>query len=130
METPEFVNRNDMYGQMAEPIIYERCPEILDNGISVGFVGSNKKKTKNKVEVVHGECKKVPPLYKIFCPYDFLIIIYEENCAGFTDEQMEILLWHELLHIGIDDKGNAYLKDHDVEDFDEIIRKHGLHWSV
>ena len=48
METPEFVNRNDMYGQMAEPIIYERCPEILANGISVGFVGSNKKKTKNK----------------------------------------------------------------------------------
>lgn len=126
---PEYTRRDDMYGDIAAVIIQEKRKDILAAGIAIGFVGSNKKKTKARDHLVCGECKKMNELQKLYCPYDFLIVIYEENCAGFTDDQMKILIWHELNHIGIDEKGNAYTKAHDVEDFDDIISECGLHWN-
>ena len=35
----------------------------------------------------------------------------------------------EFEYIGIDEKGKAYKKAHDVEEFDDIIRECGLHWE-
>ena len=50
----------------------------------------------------------------------------------FTDEQLEILLLHELLHIGIQWDGNEEtysIIPHDVEDFRAIIERYGIGWS-
>ena len=126
---PEFIRRDNLYGELASLVIKEKRPDILNAGIAVGFVGSNKKKKVSKDHIVFGECKQISELHRLFCPYDFLIVIYEENTAGFTDEQMKILIWHELNHIGIDEKGKAYKKAHDVEEFDDIIREFGLYWN-
>lgn len=128
-EGPKFFSRDDEYGEIGAAIIQEKRPDILAARVSVGFVGSNKKKVISKDHIVFGECKKVEEIYQLYCPFDFLIVIYEENCAGFTDNQMRNLIWHELNHIGIDEKGKAYKKAHDVEEFDDIIRECGLHWN-
>ena len=121
---------SDIYEEWAEQIIKEKRPDILDAGISVGFISSNKEKKHGKIKLVLGECKKVSELDKLFCPYDFLIIIYDRNCEGLTDDQMKILIWHELNHIGIDpQKGEPFVKPHDVEEFDDIINAHGIHWQ-
>lgn len=118
------------YAEIAEEIIKEKRKDILALGISVGFITSNKEKKYGRTKLVLGECKKVSDLQKVFCPYDFLIIIYEANCAGLSDDQMKILIWHELNHIGIDPKnGDFYVKPHDVEEFDDIINAHGIHWQ-
>lgn len=120
----------DIYSEWAEQIIKDKRPDILSAGISVGFISSMKKKRHGKTKLVLGECKKVDELHRLFCPYDFLIIIYEINCEGLSDEQMKILIWHELEHIGIDEKdGKPYVKPHDVEEFDDIINAVGLHWQ-
>lgn len=89
---------SDMYSEWAEQIIKDKRPDILDAGISVGFISSDKQKKHGRIKLVLGECKKVDELHKLFCPYDFLIIIYDRNCEGLTDEQMQILIWHELNH--------------------------------
>lgn len=128
-KAPEYTLADSIYGDMASEIIQGKRPDILDAGVSVGFISSTKKKVVSKTKLILGECKKVPELYKLYCPYDFLIIIYEENCAGLTEEQRKVLIWHELLHIGIDDKGDLYLRGHDLEEFDEIIAAHGAHWQ-
>lgn len=51
-----------------------------------------------------------------------------------TEKQLEILLFHELLHIGIepaDDGGENYsIIPHDMEDFKIVIDKYGTDWSV
>ncbi len=125
---PAYASGVEIYGELLSEILKENRPDILVAGVSVGVVRSAKKKVVSKDKIVFGECKKVDELYKVFCPYDFLIIIYEENCAGFNDKQMRILLYHELLHIGIDDKGKPYKKAHDIEEFDEIFLLHGLNW--
>lgn len=119
----------DEYAEMSEEIIREKRPDILACGISVGFIASTIKKRVGKTKIVLGECRKVQELHSLFCPYDFLIIIYEPNCEGLTEDQIKILLWHELNHIGIDDEGNTFLNPHDVEEFDDIIKAHGIHWE-
>lgn len=120
---------SDIYAQWADPIIAEKRSDILQAGISVGFISSMKEKKHGRTKLVLGECKKVTDLEKLYCPHDFLIIIYDRNCEGLTDDQMKILLWHELEHIGIDENGEFFVKPHDVEEFDNIINAHGLHWQ-
>jgi hypothetical protein len=118
------------YDEWADEIIKEKRQDIIDAGISVGFISSTKEKKHGRIKLVLGECRKVQEIEKLYCPHDFLIIIYELNCEGLTDEQMKILLWHELEHIGIDpETGEFYVKPHDVEEFDDIINAHGLHWQ-
>ena len=120
---------SDLYNLMSEDIIREKRPDILALGISVGFISSTKAKTIGKTKLVLGECRKVTDLQKLFCPHDFLIIIYEPNCEGLTEEQMKILLWHELKHIGVDEEGETYVVPHDIEEFRDIIEAHGLDWQ-
>ena len=52
---------------------------------------------------------------------------------GFTEDQMRILLFHELLHIGIefteDGQEKYSIKPHDYEDFKIIIDRYGTDWS-
>lgn len=127
-KAPAYASGDDIYGELLSEVLKEYRPDILVAGVSVGIIRSAKKKVVSRDKTVHGECKKVDEIYKVFCPYDFLIIIYEENCAGFNDKQMRILLYHELLHIGIDEKGKPYKKAHDFEEFDEIFLLHGLNW--
>lgn len=117
------------YAEMANDIIREKRPDILEAGITVGFLSCSKEKRKGKTHAVLGECRKVSGWQEVFCPYDFLIIIYDLNCEGLTDDQMKILIWHELEHIGIDEHGDHFVKPHDIEDFRDIIDAHGLDWA-
>lgn len=120
----------DIYDEWADEIIKEKRQDIIEAGISVGFVSSTKEKKYGRIKNVLAECKKVTDLEQLYCPHDFLIIVYELNCEGLTDEQMKILIWHELEHIGIDpETGEFFVKPHDVEEFDKIIDAHGLHWQ-
>lgn len=129
MEEGRYYISND-YAKMAEPIIKEKRADILEAGISVGFIISTKEKKHGRIKRVLAECKKVQELESLYCPHDFLIIIYDLNCEGLSDEQIKILIWHELEHIGIDpENGEFYVKPHDVEEFDDIINAHGLHWQ-
>ena len=129
MGNEEMYMRSELYRELADPIIIKKCSHLLDAGISVDFVTSQKQKKVGKEKIVLAECKKVQEFYKLYCPFDFIIVIYELNCEGLTDEQMQILIWHELLHIGIDENGNHYIRPHDIEDFEAIINQHGLHWN-
>ena len=62
-----------------------------------------------------------------------LITIYEPNICYFTDEQLEILIWHELKHIGIKPDSveeEYFVIPHDYEEFREIVDAHGLDWAM
>lgn len=48
--------------------------------------------------------------------------------AGFTDQQIEAAVFHELLHIGSDDKGNFISVPHDFEGFAAEVRVYGT-WT-
>ena len=54
-----------------------------------------------------------------------------------TDEQMYMLMMHELLHVGVQEK-NGEMKNgemkyrvvpHDIEELEEILSRYGVHWA-
>lgn len=105
---------------------------IKDSNASIVFLSSELKKT-NAGKTVFAQCEKIQEKYKWSIPCDFTITVYEPNVENFTDEQIKILLFHELLHVGIqydNDLNEIYsIVPHDLEDFKLIIDKFGTDWN-
>lgn len=121
------------YHDIGCALIMEREDLQYLEGVRIAFLASDQEK-KSGGRTIFGECRKVSPLYAWCCPYDFMITIYEPNLAEyhFDDDMVRILIWHELLHCGVDEteKGPKYkIMPHDVEEFDRIIGEEGLHWA-
>lgn len=118
------------YAERAERVIGEH-PDIAwiaNEGVRIAYLASDREK-KSSRRPVCGQCIKVPGIYKALLPYDFLIVIYEANTEGFTDAELDVLLYHELLHVGMNDKGEYRINPHNVEDFYGILNRYGLDWS-
>lgn len=121
------------YGDIGRKLIRE-LPEFCDlyeSDVRIAYLSCQKEKTKNH-KIIFAECCKVEEKYAWCCKYDFFIVVYEPNISDFTEEQLRILIRHELHHVGIEytDTGlKYYIVPHDVEEFWEIIREHGLDWS-
>jgi predicted metallopeptidase len=116
------------YEDIAEQLI-SKLPDlalITDLNVQIGYVKSFEAKVKDG-RTVFGDCRKVSTIYGAYLPFDFIITLYEPNIISLTVNQLKLLIYHELLHIGINDRGLC-VKPHDVEDFDSIINKYGLHW--
>ncbi len=67
----------------------------------------------------------VPEIYRLFADVDFIVEVDERLWDQLTLEQQEAVIDHELCHCARDDKG-WYLRDHDVQEFREIVERHGL----
>lgn len=124
------VNKSAEYRQIAQRVIKSHADLKWIKGakVRIGYCSSDQDK-KQVDKLVFADCRKVPDLYKAFIPYDFIICVYDPNAMLLTDEQKEILMYHELLHCGIKTSGELYVVPHDVEEFDKIIDTHGLHWA-
>ena len=125
---------NERYAEIAHELI-ETEPELLDiknSQATIVYLSSTQAK-KDKDKLVGGQCEKVAEKYKWGIPADFTITVFEPNVEGFSDEQIKILLFHELLHVGIEfnaDGSETYsIKGHDLEDFKLIIDRYGTDWS-
>lgn len=125
---------NEHYAEIARELIETESSleDILSSNVQIIYLSSNHKK-KNGEKVVFGQCEKVQEKYKWSIPCDFTITVFEPNCEGFTEDQFKILLFHELLHVGIElkeDGTESYsIKGHDLEDFKEIIERFGTNWA-
>ena len=131
---------NNMVKQICEGVLdeYEYDYDFADllkaiaAGLRVGYCLSDKEK-KIKGRRILGECQKVPEEWQGFAPYDFLITFYEPNIAGMNDEQLHILAYHELMHVGVEiqDDGDfrIWIRPHDLEDFNAVLAKFGAYWA-
>lgn len=122
--------RNEEYERIAQEIILN---EELEDAAQVSFavLSSDEVKTKNRM-TVYGECHLIPDKYKWYMPFDYQITIYDANCSHMSEEQLRILILHELLHIGIDytgDEPKKYIVPHDYEEFRMVLERYGLDWS-
>ena len=105
---------------------------IKNSQVKIVYLVSNQAK-KTGARMIHGECEKIPAKYRWAIPADFSITLFAPNNEHMSETQLEILLFHELLHIGIEaaDDGteNYSVIPHDLEDFKTIIDKYGTEWS-
>ena len=88
-----------------------------------------------------GQCKKASDLDRELHDYDFVILLNSEawKAADFSDKNMRALIDHELCHCEIarnedetpkvdeDDRTVYRTRRHDIEEFHEIVARHGLH---
>lgn len=58
--------------------------------------------------------------------HDFLILVGAEEWAELGAPQRRALVDHELMHCWLNEKGEWTLRAHDVEEFADIIARHGL----
>lgn len=83
--------------------------------------------------LVWGRAKKVGPLEHQFREHDFTILLNAEVWATLPEKGKRALLDHELCHCGAktNDAGDTtyYMRRHDLEEFVEIVRRHGL-WKA
>lgn len=124
---------NEEYAMIAQELIdTEPVLEYIKNSqVSIAYLGSEHKKVENS-KIIHAQCEKVQEKYKWGIPSDFTITVFEPNVRGFSDEQMKILIFHELLHIHIEYKDGEEkysVNPHDLEDFRYIIDRFGSHWD-
>jgi hypothetical protein len=125
---------NRYYSEIADELIHMEpsLQHIKESDVTIIYLESDYAKT-SKGKLVFGQCEKVADKYKWGIPADFTITVFEPNAAKFTEDQIRILLHHELLHVGIDKKADdseSYsIVDHDIEDFKLILDKYGTDWS-
>ena len=129
----DFRTINEHYAEVGADLI--RTDSVLkyiaDSEVSIVYLSSEQEKKANG-KLVFGQCEKVPDKYKWAVPCDFTITVFEPNVERFTDEQIRILLLHELLHIGIELDGNEEvysITPHDIEDFRLILDRYGMDWN-
>lgn len=118
----------DLYLQeLGEKVISEKedVEHLVDCRIK--YLMSDKKKMSNR-KVVYADCEKVKDKFKALIGVDFIITFYEPNIDGLSQEQMEILMWHELKHIGFEND-KCFIIPHDIEDFANIIEQYGIDWN-
>ncbi|MCQ2369253.1 MAG: hypothetical protein MJ007_02115 [Paludibacteraceae bacterium] len=124
------IERSTKYKRIAEKVI--QLPEFDDiRDVRIAYLASDEEKKKN-YKTVFADCTKVSPRYSWCCKYDFFITVYEPNVLELDRKQLEILMIHELHHVGINTDGQEpsyYVVPHDIEEFDSIIERYGLHWE-
>lgn len=116
---------------LAEKVIdehKEEFQELIDGKYYIAYLISDQAKKSNGC-IVRGECALVPSKYKWTCNYHFTITFYMPHIKELTQEQLEILMWHELKHAGLD-KDKPYIKPHDLIDFKEIVDLYGPYWDL
>ena len=125
---------NEQYAEIAARIIDEEDSliDVANSHATIVYLSSDRE-WKSKDKITHAVCEKVADKNKWAIPADFTITVYEPNVVGFTDDQLRILLFHELLHVGIefteDGEEKYSIKPHDYEDFKIITDRYGTEWS-
>lgn len=129
MADKRYINKE--YQEIAQDLIdtEEELEFLRYADISIMLLSSCAKKTKGGMKVC-GQCEKIADKYKWTVPCDFTITIFEPNCVGMTDEQIRILIFHELLHVGYEpEEKKLFVKEHDLTDFKTIIDRYGTDWA-
>lgn len=126
---------NDDYREIAEELIATEpdLAYIKESRVRIAFLKSDAAKKAGSDRLVHGECEKVQNKNQWAINYDFTITLFYPNNIGMGPDQLRVLLFHELLHIGIEQgpEGDEYysIRKHDLEDFKTIVDRFGVNWA-
>lgn len=125
---------NEHYAEIGMDLIQteDALVDIANSQATIIYLSSEHKKVVSGKKVL-GQCEKVADKYKWGIPCDFTITVFEPNVEGMSEEQLRMLIFHELLHVGIEynaDGTETYsVRPHDLEDFKLIIDRFGTDWS-
>lgn len=127
------INKN--YEAIAEQLIQQE-PElkyIKDSRVKITYLESDQCKKNGNDRYVLGECEKVAAKNRWAITSDFTITLFKNNLIGLSEDQIKIVLFHELLHVcielGADGEEIYSVEKHDLEDFKIIVDRFGTDWA-
>ena len=126
---------NEHYAEIGAELIESEpeLEEIRNSEATIIYLSSEHEKMA-KGKIILGQCERIQEKYKWAIPCDFTITLFEPNIEGLSEEQIRIVILHELLHVGIrlnnEGEEEYYVKPHDIEDFRLLIDRYGLDWAV
>ncbi len=126
---------NENYRSIAEKLIAQEqaLAYIKDSRVKITYLESDSTKKDDRERLVLGECEKVAAKNRWAITSDFTITLFRNNLVGLSEEQIKTVIFHELLHVGIEpgaDGEETYsVRKHDLEDFKEIIDRYGIDWA-
>ena len=125
---------NEHYAEIGKELIEseESLADIRYSEATIIYLSSEHAKTSDGRPVL-GQCEKIQEKYKWAIPADFTITLFEPNIENLTEEQIRIVILHELLHVGIrlnsEGEEDYYIVPHDIEDFRLLIERYGIDWA-
>lgn len=125
---------NEEYAKIGAELIAseDALIDIRNSHATIVYLSSDLEKM-DKGRIVYGQCERVQDKYKWGIPADFTITLFEPNIDGKSHEVIRRIIFHELLHVGIEfkqDGSEGYsIKPHDIEDFKLLIDRWGTDWS-
>ena len=115
---------SELVVKMADDCIREHRPYLVN--ANIGFLFRSEPSS-SKGRTIIGKAQKVTARLKPFLDLDFIIWISKPDWLRFDVEEKRALLHHELCHCEMDpDTDELSLRAHDIEEFNEVIRAHGL----
>ena len=126
---------SDRYAQLGQALVDTEpsLARVRESHATIVYLASDAA-TASRGRAVLGQCERVPDRWKWAVPADFCITVFEPNVAGMTDDQLSVLILHELLHVGVfenKDGDEVYRTvPHDLEDFREVVERFGMGWDA
>lgn len=128
---------SQMYKEIGQGLI-NSMPElayIKASSVQIAFLVSDQVKKEGRVNYILAETEKIPDKYKWGMYADFSITVYSPNVADLSTEQKRILIFQQLLKIGIEynedkDEEKYSINEPDVVDFSVIINRYGVNWKT
>lgn len=119
----------DEVEEYAKPLISKYHTHLVN--CKIAYLFKNKKITLKGREVV-ATAEKVSPKNKVLSGYDFIITVSYPKWKELDEAIKHAAIDHELAHCWVEDDektGETKIKilPHDVEEFGEIVKRHGLY---
>lgn len=118
--------------RIAQTLIQEYHEHLA--GARILYLFTNQERTRN-LRTVLGSAQKLPAVTKYLSSgeaadvdegYDFLILLSSTDWEGLGREQRVALVDHELCHCWADENGSWKIRGHDLEEFHDVVARHGL----
>ncbi len=122
--------RSEELEEIAEELIKEEPSLCLlrASDLKIVCLESDRSKKKDN-KIVFADCEPVPEKFKWATEAQFMITLYTPNISFFDAKKKKILVFRELLKIIPGKKENEFvIRDFDVNDFSEIIKRYGVRW--
>lgn len=116
--------------RIADVLIAKYHPHLLDPAVQIYYRFVDKAPKKNG-KVVYGKASKIEGLQASLLEHDgpiFCVVISKDQWFMLSPSQKEALVDHELCHCELTDEADpkATMRPHDLEEFREIVQRHGL----
>lgn len=126
---------NEHFRKIAEELI-DQEPELFQlkrSKARIAYLESDAPKKSGDFATL-GECEKVQSKNQWAMAYDYTITVYTKNTEHMDQDQLRVLIFHELLHIEIlydpETGGETYgIRKHDLQDFKTVVDRYGVDWA-